>query len=215
MISYGWRSLTVTFCEAIRTTFFLEDRHGNLATSPAFAGLVQSEKSTATYWLAMALTKLTAEKRLRVPWLCHLERLLATGAAELTAGTAERGDLAGKDSRNRWHVLEAKGRSYNVASTVIDEAKSQASRVTSVNGVKPSTTSSCIARFFTVPISIDLEDPDSQDPGSEASWLIDQPRWFIHDGHFLSQRMDSKAEMGPFNGWPWFGSCFHRILLFG
>lgn len=160
LISYGWRYLATRICEGFLRSFLVRSNRGNLEISNVYKYMDQTEKATATYWLGMAFTKLAAERRLRIPWLCHVNRLIDQGVLTLVAGTNERGDLVGKDHNKEWHVLEAKGRSYNVSSTLIHQAKFQATRITAINGRPPRSASACIVRLFNTPITVDLIDPE-------------------------------------------------------
>ena len=160
LISYGWRYLAMRVCEGFHRSFLVRSNRGNLEISNVFIHMDQTEKATATYWLGMAFTKLAAERRLRIPWLCHVDRLIDQGVLTLATGTNERGDLVGKDHNKEWHVLESKGRSYNVSSTLIHQAKFQATRITAINGRPPCSASACIVRLFNTPITVDLIDPE-------------------------------------------------------
>lgn len=176
LLYYGWRSFPMRLCDGIKIPGFIESKRGLLCVSEAFDDLIQSEKATTTYWLAMAFTKLMAGRRLRVPWLCHVERLIDQGVLEQVSGTYKRGDLAGKDINSSWHVFESKGRSYNINQNTIEYAKSQASRGILINGMPPSTTSASITRLFTEPISVEIIDPTNNDEEVDS--------WEIHESKF-------------------------------
>jgi hypothetical protein len=177
LISYGWRYLGSQLFQALSNGFLIKSMAGNLVTTPAFESKIQTEQATATYWLSMALTKLATQQIFNVPWLCHVDRLVDQGVLELTQGTNERGDLAGKDNRNLWHVVEVKGRSNKPSTTIIKKAKRQASRVTKINGQRPATASASIVKLYTTPITIDLIDPEPTTE-SQISWDINDSRFF-------------------------------------
>jgi hypothetical protein len=175
---YGWRGLWIRIGESLIMPGFVEMRNGLCLKSPAFDRRIQSDKTAVTYCLGMAFTKFAAARRLMVPWLCHVDRLLDQGVLTLTAGTNQRGDLLGMDRNGLWHVFEAKGRSSKERSSLIKTAKAQASRIKSINGTTPSTASASIIRLFTKPISVELIDPMQQEHNRETSWNIDPPEYF-------------------------------------
>lgn len=157
---HGWRSLPWRVLEGVLGIRLLSSNRGNLEISDVFKDMDQTEKATATHWLGMAFTKLAAERRLGIPWLNRVDSLIKKGVLTLAAGTNERGDLVGKDHNQDWHVLEAKGRSYNVSSTLIEQAKRQAARIKYINGRQPCSASACIVRLFNTPITVGLIDPE-------------------------------------------------------
>jgi len=177
LIYYGWRGLPMRLCDSFKIPGFVESKRGSLCTSKAFDDLIQSEKTTSTYWLGMAFTKLVAGRRLRVPWLCHVERLIDQGVLVPVSGTYKRGDLVGKDINESWHVFESKGRSHNINKDTINYAKSQASRNILINGVPPSTASASITRLFTKPISVELIDPTINDEEINY-WEVNEKEFF-------------------------------------
>jgi hypothetical protein len=177
LLAYGWRYLGAQFFQSLVTGLLVTSINGELITSSAFENKIQTEKATATYWLSMALTKLTAERRLRVPWLCHVDRLIKKGVLIQTPGTNERGDLAGRDSQYLWHIIEVKGRSLNISQDTIEQAKRQASKLTDVSGKLPATASASVVKLFRKPITIDLIDPEPT-PEMKISWDINDSRFF-------------------------------------
>lgn len=177
LVAYGWRYLGAQLFQSLSTGLFITTQRDKIVISNAFKYKVQTEQATATYWLSMALTKLAYERRLNIPWLCHVDRLIDQGVLSLVQGTRERGDLAGKDRLNMWHVVEVKGRSGNISYTTIEKAKRQASRVADIDGQIPATASASIIKLFATPITIDLIDPE-QNPDVKTSWDIDNSRYF-------------------------------------
>lgn len=176
-INYGWRNFPKNLFFGLMIPGYVESKKGLLCKSASFDALIQSEKTIFTYWLGMAFTKLVAGRRLRIPWLCHVERLIEQGILQPISGTWERGDLVGLDVNKSWHVLESKGRSYNINKDTIDYAKGQASRSILINGMPPSTASASITRLFTEPISVEFIDPSIDDEEMDY-WKVNEKEFF-------------------------------------
>jgi hypothetical protein len=144
---------------ALHLSAYIDTTPAGLRMSPLFWELDPSEMAGVSYRLGMGLTNAVAQRELDIPWLLHVDRLLAGGAATLAPGQRRRGDLAGQDLSNRWHIVESKGRSSRPASTVYVDAKSQAAQVISVNGMVPATNSACVSDLSCDPFSVMLDDP--------------------------------------------------------
>ncbi|TET44555.1 hypothetical protein E3J62_09945 [candidate division TA06 bacterium] len=178
LVRHGWRTLLPRLGRALISMACLQSNRGNWGLAESFHCLEQSEKATTSYWLGVSFTKLTAERKLGVSWLAYVDHLHSCGVVITSPGTRKRGDFLGRDQRGAWHVLESKGRSHNVETRLRRDAKFQATRVDSVNGVCPETRSACIVRLFDVPLKIELIDPPSNDDFSTVSWKIDEPGYF-------------------------------------
>jgi hypothetical protein len=134
-----------------------------LRLSAHFHHLDASERRVTTYRLGMGLAKVVMERELRVPWLMHVDRLVAQGRARLAKGAKTRPDLAGPDIQGDWHVTEAKGRSGLPTANELATAKAQATRLTDINGVQPSTRCVSIATLGQEPFRVHLHDPDGDE----------------------------------------------------
>jgi len=174
LYKHGVRSMGHHIASAINALVLIENKSGDLAVSSLYRGMDSTEIGVASYRFGMALTKFAAERELKVPWLAHVDKLYKSGVLKLTAGTVERGDLAGMDASGNWHVFESKGRSSPPGNAVITKAKRQASRIASINGSAPATRSACIVHLYDVPIRIDLVDPDESDVKTEWDITIDE-----------------------------------------
>jgi len=170
-----WRGVPYRIFNGLASLLLLDFSAGLVRLDPAYRELDMSEKSIASYWMGMGFTKLIAERLLDVPWLVHIDYLNACGALETIPLGGTRGDLAGLDYDANWHILEAKGRSQRVQPNIIQDAKDQASSVLSINGKPPVTTSASIARLFTQPISVLLDDPKQNEKGEY--WKIDKNKF--------------------------------------
>ncbi len=173
----GWRGFVHRFGMGLSAFSFLEQNGNDLCLSTEYSKLDMSEKGAATYWYGMAMAKLVAETELSIPWLAHVDQLRDSGALTTSSLSKERGDLVGKDGNNRWHVIEAKGRSNQYPVSLVTKAKNQAARVIAVNGQAPVTTSACIASLYSQPISVLLDDPHI-DNESKEQWRIKDDEFF-------------------------------------
>lgn len=160
-----WRGIPYRLFSGIGCLYLLNFSRTSVMLDSAFKELDMSEKSAASYWMGMGFTKLVAERLFTVPWLAHVDSLISNGSLIISPPGGKRGDLAGYDGTGGWHIFEAKGRSQRVQPKIIRDAKNQASRVLSINGYPPLTASASIARLFTYPVSVILDDPDQHDEG--------------------------------------------------
>ncbi len=145
---------------------------GNLIMKDVFSRLNSSEKTSISYYMGQGLTKLYAEKYLKVKWLCHLDDyapmtgFYANGAAipKISLGTskkvASRPDYIGIEKANVVHILESKGRSSSYSKDVMQHAINQVSQVISYNGISPETRTACFFDISQKPIRGRIIDPD-------------------------------------------------------
>ncbi len=134
-----------------------------------------SEKSQLSYWQGMIFAKLVAANVLSVPWLANVDDLVSSGTVVTDDETEERGDLVGRCHQNRWHVVEAKGRSNPYSADLIEKAKQQARRIATVSGEAPVTHSACVASLWKDPIEVILADPPPD--GDESLDFQDGQFW--------------------------------------
>ncbi len=160
------------------TILYARSHNGNFGLSEGFWNLDQSEKTLIIYRLGMVVTKLIAERLLEIYWLLHVDNLIKNGSAIITAGTHERGDLAGLDILKRWHVLESKGRSNKPEKEALKKGKNQAGRIQTISDQIPITKSVCLSHFQREQTIVYLNDPDNG--GSlPTSWKIDINDYFL------------------------------------
>ncbi len=176
--TFGWREFLHRFGIGLSAFSFLERRRSGLCVARAYSGLDMSEKGAASYWYGMIFAKLAGESELSIPWLYGVDWLRSIGLLATTAGTKERGDLAGLSPDGYWHVIEAKGRSNSYPSALIVKAKKQAGCVKTISRHPPATTSACITSLNSNPISVLLDDPN--EPAEGTAWTIDEVA-FIHE----------------------------------
>lgn len=149
--------------------------------SEAFNALDGSEKSAVTYFLGLILTKLAADRELKVPWLWHLDvysrvnnpygpptRVVAAGASK------SRPDLIGQSLSGEWLVCEAKGRSNGVTNQVRIKAKDQTRKISLINGSVPKWRFASVARFSGDALVHEWIDPEGWTDQAEA--LFPEPR---------------------------------------
>ncbi len=120
--------------------------------------------------LAMAVTKVWADKFVQIPWLAEVEFIEALGIIQFDRTSRERPDLAGQDGHQTWHVLEAKGRPNSTSiAAILAKAKQQASRVQTINGSAPGLTLGSVLHSHANGLHLTLDDPPSDnDKGFNA-----------------------------------------------
>jgi len=104
-----------------------------LKRTNASKNLDPSEKGAINYFLGLTLCKLFAEKRLRTPWLLHLDVFRHHLNPAILKGRS-RPDLVGLSLDGEWVAMESKGRASKPTSQDRAKAKKQAKRITAVNG---------------------------------------------------------------------------------
>jgi hypothetical protein len=147
-------------------------RNQPLATTTLYRQLETTEKSGVSFRLGMAFAALAAEYVLNVTLLEHLNR----SNSVLAHGSQRRADLFGVDNSGRWHVVEAKSRTYGFEQEDIDGAKQQALNVHAIrpNGssLVPATRSASLLDLSQAPIAMLLIDPVGE-PETAAMYEID------------------------------------------
>lgn len=131
-----------------------------LTITTDYSNLDLSDKVLKSYHIGMGVSKIIAERVLKIPYLQHVDVLVKQGIVVLTTGTNERGDMVGFDRLKNWHVMEAKGRTIEPSKVDKKKAKAQAEKITSVNGINPATKSYCITHINQLYSEILLNDPD-------------------------------------------------------
>lgn len=173
----GWRSMMHRLGIGLAACSFLEDRLSHLSLAPEYRGLDRSEKVVLSYWFGMVFAKFVAETTLSIRWLTYADTMRAQGALTTNPASRERGDFVGQDQNGRWHVMEAKARANPYSPDLIEDAKGQASRITTITGRPPASASACITELWRRPISIVIEDPDPN-PDEEMEWIISEEKFF-------------------------------------
>jgi len=190
----------LSFWSAIR---FRIDEKPFLVINKRFEELDASKKNDKSYSIGMGITSIIAERVLKIPCMQDVDMLHASGALQITAGTKERGDLVGLDTKGKWHVLESKGRTYPHSVPDRKKAKRQAERITSINGRVPETKGYCMTHINKSRCDILLSDPDEQ-PLQSLNLVIDTNK-FIQTyytrffGTYLSQAPDITVVLAGLN----------------
>src|SRR5664279_925505 len=125
---------------------FLNERP-DLIINSNYAGLDLSDKILKSYHIGMGVSKIVAERILRIPYLQHVDSLIQQGTITLTTGTNERGDMVGLDRQRDWHVMEAKGRTNAPSKADRIKAKAQAQKISLISGIAPKSKSYCITHI--------------------------------------------------------------------
>mgnify|MGYP001240524859 CR=1 FL=1 len=150
----------------IKTNGCWSEFYGNLEEYPKlritseFEKLDSTDKGIISYKLGMGISKIIAEKYLNIPYIQNVDALINEGIINLTKGTNERGDLVGIDINKNWHVIEAKGRTSKLTSSIKIKAKTQVEKISKIDKKKPKTKSYCITHINKNRSEIFLNDPD-------------------------------------------------------
>jgi hypothetical protein len=174
----GFRGIASRLATGVSRLCEMRVSDGMLRLHPSFYRLDMSEMGSASYWHGMILAKLVAYSELSVPWLLHVDELRTQGLLTTVGGTNERGDMVGRCTKARWHVVEAKGRSRPYPATLVQKAKDQAANVTKVSGTTPSTTCACISRLSKDGIFVLLDDPPVRRDGEGRVWIFKGDSFF-------------------------------------
>lgn len=136
----------------------VQDANGVLMPSQAFMDLDRSEKGAVSYFLGMCFSKLFADRLFQVPWLLHLDvyrqRIDPAFALPL------RPDFVGVDANRDWLVLESKGRSWQLPTSLMTTAKRQTRSLRRIGGVLPALRVAVGSYFTSAGVTARIWDPD-------------------------------------------------------
>jgi hypothetical protein len=133
------------------------DENGALKLPARYDDLDQSEKGVLSYWLGMCVTKIVSDEVLDVPWPVHLRHLMK--AIRVDMRDKKFPDYVGWDSKEKWHVIEAKCFQAEPGKKNRKRWVEQVDSVDLISDMHPDTRSYCLTRLKPV-ISIELTDPD-------------------------------------------------------
>ncbi len=190
VLKHGRYSIFEIIYRAAMLRANLQRSQGEIRKSDAYHGLDPSEKAAASYFIGLTFANLMARELFDVRWLMHLDvyhKILQPRLRE-----SGRPDLVGKDSKDRWHVIEAKGRSHRLDGDVVAKAKEQTRSMRTVCGRVPSLRVASVAHFSRKALSVHLEDPVGQD--------IDAIDWHFTEDQFLRDYYDPFAALVDLGG---------------
>ena len=152
------------FAFALHKIFALEsvidiNQHGALQLPPRYEDLDQSEKAVLSYWLGMCVTKVVAAEILDVPWPVHLRHLMK--AIRILMKDKQFPDYVGIDSRDNWHVIEAKCFQTEPYKKHRERWEKQVDSVDMISDQLPHTRSYCLTTLKPS-VSIELTDPEDE-----------------------------------------------------
>jgi hypothetical protein len=137
----------------------------NLMKSPAYENLDPSEKSAVSYFLGLTFSKLMSQRLLNIPWLLHLDvyrrQFLRQGVPFIFGSTRSRPDLIGQDRNNNWIIIESKGRTNYMESTLLQKAKNQSRSLRRIGGVSPILRIGMVTHFQNKELIVDWVDPEN------------------------------------------------------
>jgi hypothetical protein len=140
---------------------------GHLAAHPNFRRLTPSQKRPISERIGVGLAKFYSERILGVPRLYDVEGLRGTHAISVAyvnnGAVRSQPDLIGEAAPNKWHIVEAKGRSNksSVAGAIRD-GKLQAQNIQTINGFVPETRTVSASYIADDGITSTLQDPPSE-----------------------------------------------------
>ncbi|MBN2006409.1 MAG: hypothetical protein JXA21_23860 [Anaerolineae bacterium] len=153
----------------------LLDFERNIYRSPAFDDLDPSEKSAVSYFIGLAMAKLFAEEYFGVSWLIHFAKY--TGSYTLIG--SKRPDLIGFKGNDDWIVIEAKGRTNNIAAGELEHAKQQVLSLAMIDEQNPILRAVVAGSFPKRYLTVTLDDPE-HDKETKTSLKLD-PDQFVRD----------------------------------
>lgn len=144
----------------------LENRSGYLTKSPAYKSLDPSEKGAVSYFIGMTVVKLLAEFKLDVPYIMHLEvyeNIIRRRVGNITYRNGlSRPDFIAMNNSLEWFVFESKGRSNNITSGLIEDAKEQSKMIRTIGGIRPIIKSACVSYFHRNILTAEWMDPTEE-----------------------------------------------------
>ncbi|MDK2014370.1 MULTISPECIES: hypothetical protein [unclassified Deinococcus] len=149
---------------------------GFLVRSGVYEFLDPSEKSNTSYYIGLSLAHMFAERLLKIPWLMHLDVYQNQHNVVAAVDTRSRPDLFGFNSRGKWYIIEAKGRSNEMEKGLIQKAKDQTDKVISINGDNPVRIAS-VAHFIDNKVNVNWIDPD-EFSADAVSYIVNIDQFF-------------------------------------
>ena len=134
------------------------DHQTPLIRTNAYYNLDPSEKSAISYFLGLTFAKLLADHFLSTPWLMHLDVYSTQYPVDLWKGE-KRPDLIGRNLRQDWIVMEAKGRSGSYDNDAFSKAKKQTRNIKKIDGTYPAIRVASETYFLGDILGIQIEDP--------------------------------------------------------
>lgn len=149
---------------------------GFIVRSGIYEFLDPSEKSNTSYYIGLALAHMFAERLLKIPWLMHLDVYQNQHNIVSAVATRSRPDLFGFNRKNKWYIIEAKGRSNEMENGLIQKAKDQTNKVITINGDDPTRIAS-VTHFVDNKINVNWIDPD-EFSADAVSYTVSMDQFF-------------------------------------
>lgn len=161
LLAHGWHSVSdviirshTVYANLRQTSIFCEK-------STLYDALDPTEKGAISYFVGMMAAKVLSARLLNTPWLFHLSMLPAKGGTPALHGKSEP-DLIGRNRKNDWIVVEAKGRTRGYSGAAMSAAKAQTRRLRMINGSYPALRVG-IQAYFSPELRFAMVDPDDFD----------------------------------------------------
>ncbi|WP_162630082.1 hypothetical protein [Azospirillum ramasamyi] len=141
----------------------------DLTSTNYYRNLEQSEKVAVSFLMGQAFTYWFAEKHMHLPFLVHVQGTSGYNCTPSSATTPLKMGAVPTALRSRpdfigfklghYHVFESKGRSKRPSNAERQKALYQASMISSINGLSPSTRVACFFVFKANGVVGIIEDP--------------------------------------------------------
>lgn len=142
--------------QALAGWAYLADSKRHLQLHPAYDSIDATEKGCLSFWYGNVFAQIASKFFLNIDWLAHVAPLVASGFAVQTPGSRRRCDFIGRDGAGHWHVIEVKGRSGTIPSTVRRHARAQASSVLKVCGRPPKSACTCLTSATSTGVNVEM-----------------------------------------------------------
>ncbi|RTQ52309.1 hypothetical protein EJV47_04610 [Hymenobacter gummosus] len=152
----------------------MESASGEYEQTQVYKGLDPSEKTALSYFLGLTMAKLLAHRRLKTPWLQHIDRC----QEKLNFVAKKRPDLVGLSRESEWLVMEAKGRSGAADEKALQNAELQTDELLDINGITDLLRVVSMT-YFAGPGSLRVRWQDPPEFNQEAPSLTIEPLEFL------------------------------------
>lgn len=153
-------ALSLAVYKALALKCAIDFSKRQLRLHAGYSELESSEKANLSFWLGMTFATIAAAELLKVPRMIHATH--QHGLIRENSGSRRLADLVGQDTKQRWHVIEAKARQRKASTEDRTDWKTQAQTVGSINGSAVTTQSYCFTQVQS-PLESELVDPPGDD----------------------------------------------------
>ncbi|MEY9121314.1 hypothetical protein [Bradyrhizobium yuanmingense] len=149
-------------------------RNQRLVRTELFRQMDPTEKGAVNYFFGLLTCKLFSARLLDAPWSLHLDVFRPALNPRLTRGRSRPDMVAECASTGQWHAFECKGRASIPSNSEKQNAKAQALRLVSVNGIPCTLHIGAITFFRNDALQFYWRDPE---PTGRERIEIPKPDW--------------------------------------